>query len=313
MRITVLGANGFLGKHLVSALSKDSSIKIAAFDHFSSIKESSPYDHPFDKMENVTIHRGDFLNTEDVRQSIRNSDCVFHLISTTNPATSMDNPLLDIDTNVRGSIQLLSICAEENVKKIVFFSSGGAVYGDIDSDKITEDARLSPLSPYAIGKVTIEYYLEYFRRSHGLDYLIYRVANPYGPGQNIHGKQGVIPIFMKHVLEDQPINVYGDGGMVRDYIYIDDLMDLVRDTFYKQTKHKIYNLGSGDGSSVNDIIAAIESVTGKEVSKNHIKTPAVYVQRSVLDINRFTSEFDIQPKISLREGIEKTWEYVKSV
>lgn len=311
-QITVLGADGFLGRHLITRLA-DEDVKIIAFDHFSTLKKDPSYVHPFKKMQNVTICSGDFLNSDDIKQSIQGSDFVFHLISSTNPATSMNNPVVDIDTNIHGSVQLFKACVEAKIKKVIFFSSGGTVYGDIDSDNISENARLSPLSPYAIGKVTIEYYLEYFKRAQGLDYLTYRIANPYGPGQNIYGKQGVVPIFMRHFLEGKPITIYGDGEMVRDYIYIDDLLDLIESTYDKTTLYTVYNVGSGHGSSVNDIVSAIEEVSATKTQKNHIEAPSVYVKRSVLDIDRITTEFNIYPKTSLQEGIERTWDYVKSI
>jgi UDP-glucose 4-epimerase len=313
MRITVFGADGFLGRHLVLRLAKMEDVSITAFSHFSTLLREDPSDHPFTQFKNIDIVPGDFLNRDEVAKAVEGADYVFHLVSSTTPAASINDPFIDLDTNVRGSVELLSLCAQHNVKRVIYFSSGGTVYGNIDSDNIEETAHLSPVSPYGIGKVTIEHYLEYFLQTHGLDYLTYRIANPYGPGQKIKGKQGVIPIFMHRFLENQPIMIFGDGEMVRDYIYIDDLVDMISASFDKDAQYRTYNLGSGQGTSVNtlvDVLARKSQITPKI---EHNDTPPTFVNRVVLNIDRFVNEFHITPKVSFEEGIERTWDYVKRI
>lgn len=313
MRITVFGADGFLGRHLVLKLANDKNTTVTAFDRFSSLKRDSSYIHPFTSHNNINIVPGDFFNRDEINEVIVGADYVFHLISSTTPAASINDPFIDIDTNIRGSVELFKLCSEAKVKKVIYFSSGGSVYGSVNSDGIEETTNLAPLSPYAIGKVTIENYLAYFHTTHQLDYITYRIANPYGPGQNIQGKQGVIPIFMRHFLEHEPITVFGDGEMVRDYIYIDDLVNMVYYSFDKNTKSNTYNIGSGYGTSVNQLIDAIErksNIIPKKISK---ETPSVYVERSVLSIDQFINEFNMKPVVNLEDGIERTWNYVKSV
>lgn len=311
MKVTVMGADGFLGRHLVRSLASLDNIEIVAFGRFGSKRVGEP--HIFDTLENVEIVSGDFLNRESVMSALRDTDTVFHLISTTTPAVSNNDPLVDIDTNVRGSIELLQSCVESGVKKVIYFSSGGSVYGNIDNTSITETDPLHPISPYAIGKVTVENYLRYFEFTHGLDYTIYRIANPYGPGQNIYGKQGVIPIFMHHFYKNQPLNVFGDGSMVRDYIYIDDLINMIVCSFDKPSQYKEFNLGSGEGHSINEVIGAIEACAGVSPKRNTLPIPTTYVQRSVLSIDRFVNEFGYKPKTTMHAGIERTWRYVKEL
>lgn len=311
-KIVIFGADGFIGKHLVHNLSESHpDDKIYAFDRYSSLKTGS--DHVFNTYPNVTIIIGDFFNRDDVARVLANTDYVFHLVSTTNPAASNNDPFIDIDTNVRGSIELFQLCSELQVKKLVFLSSGGSVYGNIDSSTLSEETVPLPISPYGIGKLTIEHYLRYFKHTHDLDYVIYRVANPYGPGQNIHGKQGVIPIFMGLAINNEPITVFGDGEMLRDYIYIDDLMSMIIASFDKPSQYNSYNLGSGEGTSVNQIIDAIEKCTNQAIKKVHRDTPPTYVKSSVLNIDRFSSEYSIKPTVTLQEGIRRTWDYVKSI
>jgi UDP-glucose 4-epimerase len=310
-RIIVFGANGFIGKHLTIALAKDKSNLVVAFDRFSDYVSGG--NNEFDKYDNIIIRPGDFFNHDDVIDSLKGVDYVFHLISATTPASSSHNPLIDIDTNLRGSIDLLQACVKSNVKKILYPSSGGTIYGDSGDKPIKEDVCPKPRSPYGIIKLTIEYYLHYFYDNFGLDYMIYRIANPYGPGQNINGKQGVIPIFMHKILIGEPIDIYGDGKMIRDYIYISDLIDMITATYNKKTAFNEYNIGSGVGISVNEIVDTIQLCTNKDVHRRVLAAPASFVKNIVLDSNRFCKEFDIYPKINLKEGIEQTWQYVKNI
>lgn len=305
-KIVVFGANGFIGKHLVAELSNTyPEVEITAFDIYTEKSEQS-----FTRLTNVSIFRGDFFNINDLDKCLSNADIVFHLVSTTNPALSNNDPLKDIDTNVRGSIELFNLCTKHSISKVVFLSSGGTVYGNIDSDRINEDTVPKPLSPYGIGKLTIEHYLRYFKHTKKLDYLIYRVANPYGPGQNIHGRQGAIPIFMGKFLEKKPVTIFGDGSMLRDYIYIDDLVHMIVHSFSKETAHPIYNLGSGRGTSVSEIINSIEKNSGIRTKRLYVNIPETYVHSSVLNSERFLDEFSLQPTTTLDEGIQKTWKHI---
>lgn len=311
-KIVVFGAGGFIGKHLVEALAATSSNEIVAFDRFS--KYQTGVEQPFRGLINVRVISGNFFNREEVASALAGDvDFVFHLISSTNPAASNKDPFIDIDTNVRSSVELLELCVENGVKKIIFPSSGGSVYGDVDENLLREDVLPLPRSPYGIGKLTIEHYLRYFKFSTGLNYVVYRIANPYGPGQNIYGKQGVIPIFMHKFLTKEPLVVYGDGSMVRDYIYIDDLINMILASYSKPNHFSEYNLGSGTGESVNELIAAIEKCSGSSIGKEHVEVPSTFVQKSVLDISRFSNEFGEIPFTPLEEGMRRTWEYVKQL
>ncbi len=311
-KLVVLGANGFIGKHLVAGLAKASpNNTIVAFDKFADYQKGT--DHPFDAYKNVTIVPGDFFNRSSVSSALEDASYVFHLISTTTPATANDDPFIDVDTNVRGSVELFSLCVEHNVKKVIFVSSGGAVYGEINSDTIDETLPPAPRSPYGIGKLAIEHYLRYFKFTAGLDYVVFRAGNPYGPGQNIYGKQGVIPIFMHHFLKDEPLTIFGKGDMMRDYIYIDDLIAMMVGSYDKPNKHSEYNLGSGKGETVNELVELIEKCVGHAAKKEYLPTPSTFIQKNALNIDRFVQEFDIKPIVSLKDGIARTWDYVKKL
>lgn len=308
-KVVVLGADGFIGKHLVHGLARLGKYEIVTFDRFSTRQVGVR--HEFEELPNVRIVAGNFFNETDLTNVTQGAKYVFHLISLTTPATSLADPLVDIETNVKGSVELFRICSKNKVSRVLFLSSGGAVYGDIDSEKISEKAVPSPMSPYGIGKLTIEHYLRYFKSQTALDYIVYRVANPYGPGQNVHGKQGVIPIFMHHVLENKSVTVLGDGTMMRDFFYIEDLTKMLANSFDRNHKYSEYNIGSGKGRTVSELVAAIETSTGKSVKVRHAEAPSAFVHKSVLDTSRFSKEFGIKPVVSLEEGLKRTWDYVQ--
>src|SRR5690606_13571636 len=165
-----------------------------------------------------------------------------------------------------------------------------------------------PVSPYAIGKLAIEGYLRYFRAKHGLESVSFRISNPYGPRQHPHRKQGVIPIFLQQIADGRPITVFGDGSMVRDYVYVEDLAAMVASTVGCSPAHPVYNLGSGAGTSVAELLELARAVTGREVEVVHEPQPVTFVNRSVLDVSRFVGEFGVRPAVSLREGMEFTWQ-----
>lgn len=310
-KIVVFGGNGFIGRYLVNGLSDNKSDEIYVFDRFS---ESHSFGKTvFDNIDNMHPVHGDFFNRDEVSEVLKDATYVFHLISTTNPVTSHKDPLVDIDTNVRGSIMLFQECAKNKVKRVVFLSSGGTIYGDVDSQKISELVVPRPLSPYGIGKLTIEHYLNYFFHNYGTEYIVYRIANPYGPGQNIEGKQGVIPIFINQFLKNGSVKIYGDGSMRRDYIYIDDVIQMILRSYKLNDANGIYNLGSGNGKSINEVVDAIESCAGYSIRKEFSQAPINYVKNSVLDTTLFTERFGFKPLVPMEEGIQRTWNYVVSI
>lgn len=191
-KILILGADGFLGSNLIKALIKQGDYSLRAFDIFKN-GESRNLEGVRGKIE---IFPGNFLNREDLKKSLAGIDYVFHFVSTTTPGSSMHEPLVEIETNIRGTVEFLEACSRTKIKKIIFASSGGAIYGNSEKKYFSENDETNPISPYAISKLAIEKYFEYFRLVRGLDYLILRYSNPFGPGQNVVGNQGIIPIFM---------------------------------------------------------------------------------------------------------------------
>lgn len=300
----VLGANGFIGSHLVDSLVEGGNT-VRAFDRFSSGKPK------FNESKLVEVFAGDYLNSADLKKALVGVNYVFHFISTTTPLTAENNPLIDINTNVRMSVELFQLCVEAKVTRVLFASSGGAIYGSSSqSESHSESDATLPVSPYAIGKLTIENYLRYFHTKFGLDYTVLRIANPYGDRQPMRRKQGVIPIFLERTHDNLPLTVYGDGSMIRDYIYVKDVADMISATFHLKHNYSTYNIGSGSGNTINEVIACIKQVTTKKVTVNHEPTPSTFVDKVVLNVSRFEDEFSIRPRVTLLEGIQRTYEHI---
>lgn len=299
----VLGANGFIGSHLVDSLLA-AGHEVRAFDRFST-------DPTFEQTDRVEILRGDFLNEADLETAIKDIDYVFHFISTTTPATAENDPSIDIETNIRMSVRLFDLCAKNNVKRVLFASTGGAIYGENSDLSVSEDVTPLPVSPYAIGKLSIEHYLRYFKVKRGLDSITFRISNPYGERQPLHSRQGVIPIFLEDILHDKPLTVMGDGSMVRDYIYVKDVADMIVGVFDKKAQYGLYNLGSGTGLSVKEVVAEIEAATNKHASVTRTEVPATFVQRVTLNTSRFTTEFGLKPSVTTHDGLVATYKYIE--
>lgn len=296
----VVGGNGFIGSHLVDALAALGH-QVRVFDRFSA--GVARYDAP-----NVLPIAGDFLNAGQLGEAVKGADYVFHFLSTTTPASAEQDPLVDIRTNVTSSVELLRQCAVQGVRHVFYASTGGAIYGSTGPGRVDEAAVPRPVSPYAIGKLTVEGYLRYFRATHGLSSTSFRISNPYGPRQQSTHTQGVIPIFLRAVSRGEPITVYGDGSMVRDYIYVEDLAALVARASLAPPSRDLYNLGSGLGYSVSQLIEVISAVTGITPRIRFVDKPVTFVDKIVLDPTRFEKELGISSAFtSLENGIKKTW------
>lgn len=299
----VLGGNGFIGSHLVDSLQSNGH-EVRVFDRF---KDDN---YLFKTNETTEIFSRDFLNRADIAESLVGIDYVFHFISTTTPATAENDPLIDISTNISMSVVLFQECVKAGVKKVIFASTGGAIYGE-QSTSLKETDLTMPISPYAIGKLTIENYLRYFRIKHDLDSVILRISNPYGERQAFNRKQGVIPIFLENLYNNKPLVIFGDGTMERDYVYVKDVTNAISSMFAKKSKFDTYNIGSGVDTSVNKLVGIVEIVANKKAEVVKLPTPATYIHKVVLDTTRFITEFGKINHISLEDGIKNTYKYIE--
>jgi UDP-glucose 4-epimerase len=303
-KCVILGGAGFIGSHLVWAL-LERVYSVRVFDR--------PTAQRFEDPETIEWMEGDFLNREDVAEALRGCDTVFHLVSTTLPRSSNENPVYDIESNVVGTVRLLDLARAAGIRKIVFVSSGGTVYGRPVHVPIPESHPTDPICSYGIGKLTVEKYLHLYHVLYGLDYCVLRLANPYGPRQRVKAAQGAVTVFLHRALNGQPVDVWGDGSVVRDYIYIGDAVRAMVDVIAYDGTAKVFNIGSGMGTSVNDLLDIIESVTHRRVERRYTSGRSFDVPANVLDISMARSELGWYPLTPLETGIERTYRWMQQV
>lgn len=301
-RAVVIGGSGFIGSHLVDALVR-AGHEVTAFDRFSG-------DHILFS-ERASILRGDFLSHSDLEAAVEGQDLVFHFLSTTTPATAENDPTFDIRTNLIQTVELLESAVRARVKHVYFASTGGAIYGMQGKGEYSETDRAMPISPYGIGKLTIEHYLRYFAVKHSLASTTFRISNPYGTRQHANRKQGLIPIALRDIALGRPVTRFGDGSMVRDFIYVNDVVEMITRMVGHETRHDLYNLGSGCGYTVNEIFASLRRVTGIDFAIDARPTPPTFVDRVVLNVDRYTDEFGAASLTGLDEGVRATYEEIR--
>lgn len=294
-----------MGSHIVDALvARGHGVRIFDLPNISThnLKKS---------IDSVEILGGDFNNVSDISLALEDVDVVVHLVGTTLPGPSNENPAYDVESNVIGTLNLLKQAVEKGIKKIIFSSSGGTVYGIPRSVPIPETHETNPVCSYGITKLTVEKYLALFHHLHNLDYTILRLANPYGERQRIDSAQGAVTVFLGKTLLRQPITIWGDGSVARDYFYISDLVDAFMTVIESDPPSKIYNIAGGRARSLNDILSVIGKVTGRDPIVRYTPARKLDVPVNCLDIQLAQKELGWRPEVSWEEGIARTWEWLK--
>jgi UDP-glucose 4-epimerase len=302
----VLGGAGFIGSRLAEALLQ-AGHRVKVFDR--------PH---LDRLPEVSRHRGfetftgDFLDPQTLVPALRGTEVVFHLISTTLPKTSNDNPMYDVETNVLGTLRLLELCRRHEVQKIVFGSSGGTVYGIPRSTPIDESHPTLPTCSYGIHKLMVEKYLHLTSMLHGLDYCVLRPANVYGPGQRLDIAQGAVAVFLDRALRNEPIQIWGDGNVVRDYVYVEDAVEAFVKALSFNGEHKVFNIGCGKGISLNQLLHEIQALIGHALAVEYSGARALDVPVNVLDCALARRHLGWSAETPLAEGLRRTCEWMRS-
>jgi UDP-glucose 4-epimerase len=302
MRVLVIGGNGFIGSSLVEKL-RDSGHGVRVLD-------PGPPRADMDWTD-VDYRLGSLSDTRVLTEAAEEMGCVFHLASSTVPGTSNQDPVADVESNLVGTLRLVQAMGHASVRRLVFFSSGGTVYGHPQQLPVPETHPLQPISSYGVVKVAIEKYLMMYHRLGVLDPLVLRPSNPYGPRQSTSGVQGAIGAFLGRAMVDDGVKIWGDGETVRDYIYVDDLVDFAAGAGLSGDCG-IYNAGSGMGCSLNGLCELIREITDRSMPAQYLPSRDFDVSRIVLDISAASSRFGWVPKTSLPVGIARTWQALQS-
>lgn len=304
MRTLVLGGSGFLGSHIVDKFLAEKH-DVTVYDLYPERYRRSP--------RGIKFVTGDFGNVGALDELIGTGfDAVIHCVSTTTPKSSNESPEFDIQSNVIGTLYLLDICVKHNVGKLVFMSSGGTVYGNIGSlDMVDETHAVRPMCSYGVSKLTIEHYLDVYKHLRELDYVALRLSNPYGERQSPLRALGALTVFLHRTLKGQNIEIWGDGGVTRDFIYVGDVAEAV----YLATINPIsgvYNVGTGTGLTLRDILQEISSIVGKEPSVTWLASRSFDVPRIVLDAKKLRAATNWEFRTPLGEGVALTAEWLKN-
>jgi UDP-glucose 4-epimerase len=298
MQALVIGGNGFIGTNLVLRLLKDG-YTVRVYDRADS--------YFLDRLSGVEYIYGELGNIGSITSALSGVEIVYHLAATTKPESSNNDPAFDVVSNVADSIHLFEQCVKEKVKRVIFISSGGTVYGIPNYIPINEVHSTEPICSYGITKLTIEKYLSLFKRLHGLEYIVLRVSNPFGPFQNPFSQQGAIAVFMYKIFNKLPITIWGDGAVVRDYLFIEDLIDaLLKASQITITDHNVFNISSGKGISLNKIISEIEYASKQKADVQYRPSRKFDVQENVLDNQLALNHLEWKPSTSLQDGLKKT-------
>ncbi|MGL6209968.1 MAG: NAD-dependent epimerase/dehydratase family protein [Paracoccaceae bacterium] len=300
MKILAIGGSGFIGHNLVQ--------EMVAGGHDVTVLGRRP--EPVRPLPpSVAYVQGSLDNRALLLTLLDGVDAVAHLASSTVPSTGDKDPIADVQTNLIGTLTLLGAMTETGCKRLLFVSSGGTVYGVPQSIPIDETERLTPICSYGIVKVGIESYLELYARNTGLSYVTIRASNPYGPHQGSTGLQGVIGTFLQRALDEKPIEIWGDGSTIRDYIFVADLCHLCM-TAIASPRIGTYNGASGHGTSVQHIADVVREVTGRQLDIIYRPGRLFDVPTSILGIDKARHDFNWKPTVGLREGVSLTWRWL---
>lgn len=301
-KILLLGGGGFIGQKLINKVFKQDQVIVADMTFPKELQD----------LPNVEYKFLDYTNTEDFSAYLKDVCKVIHLISTTLPVDGTDVIKTDILDNVIPTVQLLQDMNKAGIRDILFVSSGGTVYGQSEHLPVAEYTSANPISSYGVQKLIIEKYLHLFYIHNNISYKIVRLANPYSSRIWSNRQQGVIPIFISKVLKGEEITIWGDGMNVRDYIHINDAIQGIDAVINYKGKERIFNIGTGIGTSLLDIIGYIVNSLGYDFPKiSFLPKRKCDVKRNIMDISRIKQCTNWYPTITIQEGIKQCIETIR--
>lgn len=301
MKILVTGGAGFIASHIVDAYIQDGH-EVTVVDDLSTGKKENLNS----KALFLQIDIQDSNVTDIFKKG--NFDMVNHHAAQIDVRMSVSDPKKDTRINVLGLINILENCKKHNVKKVIFSASGGTFYGECGTCPPKEDNLPNPQSPYGINKMVSEYYLRYYAESFGLDFTVLRYGNVYGPRQDPHGEAGVVAIFCGRILNNEDVSIFGNGKQERDYIFVDDIV-AVNKAVLTKGKNQVFNIGTGYSASVLELFETLKKYSRKGIKAIHKPPRTGELARSALDVSKAEKELGWKSPVSLREGLEKTYDY----
>lgn len=304
MRATIIGGNGFIGSHLSDLLLK-TGWNVRVYDR---VEERFRPENP--GIEHV---RGELANRKLLEEALQGMDVAFHLASSTIPKTSNDDPVADVQSNLIDTLGFLQVCVNCRVGKVVFLSTGGLAYGFPERLPVSESDPKNPLVSYAIVKLTIEKYLYLFRNLHNLDYVILRPSNPYGPRQNPLGGLGLVTTFLWRAMNRQPLRVWGDGSVARDYFFVTDLTQACLKAALYEGDCRIFNIGSGFSTTINQVIEVISSICKRKLDVIYEPHRPFDPPEITLDVTKAKELLGWYPVVPFQEGVLSTWQWLHTV
>jgi UDP-glucose 4-epimerase len=303
--VVILGGLGFIGSHLSRAMIQEG-FRVRIFDKLYTshelIKDIEPY---------VEVVEGDAEKSQDVLDALSGGEIGFHFIHTTVPGSSMQDPGYDVQSNVVSSVRWISQLHRTSVKRLIFISSGGTVYGIPQTNPITEDHPTTPICSYGITKLSIEKYVLLYGHLYRIDCRILRPSNVYGEGQKLNINQGLIGVFADRILRGEPIEIWGDGTVQRDYLYISDLISGILKLTEYRGPYEIFNISTGEGHSILEIIEMLGEIFGKRPQLTFKPSRGFDVPINVLSAKRLMEETGWQPRTALRQGVERYVQWLR--
>ena len=303
----ILGGLGFIGSHLSRALVQEG-FPVRIFDKLYAsrelIKDIEPY---------VEVVEGDVERPQDVLDALSGGEICFHLIHTTVPGSSMQDPGYDVQSNVVSSARWISQLHCTSIRRLIFISSGGTVYGIPQTNPITEDHPNNPICSYGISKLCIEKYILLYGQIYGIASTILRPSNVYGEGQKLNINQGLIGVFADRLLREEPIEIWGDGTVRRDYLYVKDLISGCLHLIEYLGPYRIFNISTGEGHSILEIVDMLAEIFGRRPQTIFKPSRGFDVPVNILSSQRLRDETGWAPRVGLREGIRQYSQWLHKV
>lgn len=302
MNIAIIGSNGFIGKQLTQTLINHKEHNIVLFGK--NVKSVFDDTLPYSIL--------DYSNSALIKQQFSNIDLVYYLASASIPSSTWESPISEIELNLIPFIQFLEAVSQLKLKKIAFVSSAGTVYGPSDN-KVNEGSPTKPFSPYGITKVTMENYLNYYQVKYGIEYDIFRVSNVYGAGQDTSKGLGIINIFLEQILQQGLIRIFGNGDITRNFIYIQDVADLLALSITAPlTQSNIYNLSSNDTLDLNELVGVMKKVVEEKFEVEYTPIRKSDNPKIELDNSKIKNAFPSHQFTPIATGIAQTYKLLRS-